>query len=133
MSWKFWKPLSERAYEEFHNGYQKGLECSNFLQAIKFFDSARVLYDEAGDLIGSNLSWAMLKLSEALVNQNSRQAWIDASEAFVKVGRVGIFALNEIPADLLAVQCSLKAHELMLSGGSSDLEKLSLLEKLVDG
>lgn len=130
MSWKLWKTSSERAREEFENGYRKGLDCSNWNSAISYFSSAYRLYEKAKDYSNSKVALALANFSAALGEPQNFEGWIKASDALRSLDALDVFVLNKIPANVLAIQCSLNAKELQIEHVGNVAEKIARLEEL---
>lgn len=132
MSWKIWKPPSERAKEEFENGYRKGFDHSNWNLAFSYFNSAYRLYNKAKDQTNARVALALATFSFALSESEKIENWRSAESALQNLGNTVLDIVQTIPAEILAQECQLKALELQTETVRDLSEKMARLEKLAE-
>jgi hypothetical protein len=130
MSWKVWKQPSERAAEEFQNGYRKGLNLSNWNSAVSCFSSAYELYNNLGDGANAALARALALFSKALANPQIAENWANAAIGLSNIGLTEINVTQAVPTKDLVQESNLKASELKARNTVNNLEKASQLEEI---
>jgi hypothetical protein len=112
MSWKVWKQPLERAREEFQNGYQKGLNLSDWNAAFSHFNSASEFFSAGGDQANAKVAKALAIFSRALLDSKRAENWTEAAAALVTSGLNEINVTQTVSTSSLAQECKLKAFEL---------------------
>jgi len=130
MSWKVWKQPSERARDEFENGYRKGFNLSNWNSALSSFNSAYELYSKAGDQANAQVAWTLATFSRALTEPERIENWANASNALKTVGIVEIDVTQPVSTEKLATECELKASELKARSISISAQRAEQLEEV---
>jgi len=130
MSWKVWKQPLERAREEFENGYRKGLNLSDWNEALSHFNSASELFREVGDEANAKVARALATFSKALTDPRRADNWSDAAAAFVTSGISEVNVTQNVSTESLTQECKLKALELRARSKTGPSEIASEFEEI---
>jgi hypothetical protein len=129
LSWKLWKQPLERAKEEFRNGYQKGLNLSDWGSAFSHFNAASELFSAGGDPASAKVAKTLALFSRALIDPRKVENWTDAAAALATSGVSEINVTQNVSTESLAKECKLKAFELRARGRTVSSESASELEE----